>query len=227
MAEPTPIAIRSSAASGADESSRRGWLRRGFWLVAISVGWNLLEGFVAIFAAARAGSIALMGFGIDSAIETASGVVVGWRLWHELSGSSPADAEKVEQRAARVAGALLLVLAAYLLFDAGRRLLGFGADAHESRLGVALTAISLLSMQVLGRAKLRAASALGSRALRADAMETITCAWLSLTTLLGLSLNALFHWSWADPLAALLVVPLLIKEGREGLRGEACCACHE
>ncbi len=82
-------------------------------------------------------------------------------------------------------------------------------------------------MQVLGRAKLRAASALGSRALRADAMETITCAWLSLTTLLGLSLNALFHWSWADPLAALLVVPLLIKEGREGLRGEACCACHE
>ena len=104
--------------------------------------------------------------------------------------------------------------------DAGRRLFGFGSVAEESRLGIVLTAISMIIMPVLGWAKLRTAVALHSGALRADAYETITCSWLSLTTFLGLALNAAFGWWWADPLAALAIVPLAVREGLEGWRGE-------
>jgi divalent metal cation (Fe/Co/Zn/Cd) transporter len=104
---------------------------------------------------------------------------------------------------------------AYIVIDAGRRLLGFGAEAQESKLGIALTAVSLVVMPLLGWVKLRAAASLSSGALRADAYETITCAWLSLTTLLGLILNAAFGWWWADPLAALAIVPLALREGLE------------
>jgi divalent metal cation (Fe/Co/Zn/Cd) transporter len=124
--------------------------------------------------------------------------------------------------ASRAAGALLLLLAAYILIDAGRRLLGFGAEAEQSLVGIVLTAISLVVMPVLGWAKLRTARQLGSRALRADAYETIACAWLSLTTLTGLVLNAAFGWWWADPLAALVLVPLIVREGLEGWKGECC-----
>ncbi|MFN8549278.1 MAG: cation transporter [Candidatus Eisenbacteria bacterium] len=213
------------AALAALPSPRERHLRRAVALVALTTTWNVLEGVIAITAAVRTGSIALLGFGFDSVIETASGAVVGWRLWHELKGRAGTAA--LERRTARIAGALLLILAAYLAIDAGCRLLGFGEEARESALGLGLTALSLIAMQFLGRAKLREATALGSRALRADAIETVTCAWLSLTTLLGLALNFLFHWSWADPLAALAVVPLLVREGREGLRGESCCGCEK
>ena len=115
---------------------------------------------------------------------------------------------------------VLPVLAGYIVIDAGRRLLGFGAEAQKSWVGIALTAVSLIVMPLLGWAKLRTAAGLRSRALRADAYETIACAWLSLTTLAGLALNALFGWWWADPLAALILVPLIVREGLEGLRGE-------
>jgi divalent metal cation (Fe/Co/Zn/Cd) transporter len=117
----------------------------------------------------------------------------------------------------------LLGLAAYIVADAGRRLVGYGAEAQESRLGMALTAISLVVMPLLGRAKLRTAVALKSGALRADAYETLTYAWLSLTTLAGLVLNAALGWWWADPLAALVVVPLAMREGIEGWRGAGHC----
>ncbi|HMH49051.1 MAG TPA: cation transporter [Candidatus Acidoferrum sp.] len=188
------------------------------------MGWNLLEGVVAVSAGALASSVALIGFGIDSFVETASGAVVGWRLWTELIGRG--DAERIEQmehRAGRIAGILLLALAVYIVIDAGRRLLGFGAEARESLVGIVLTAISLIVMPFLGWVKLRTARALQSGALRADAYETIACSWLSLTTLLGLLLNAALGWWWADPFAALIIVPLVVKEGLEGLRGE----CHD
>src|SRR3990172_1434540 len=116
--------------------------------------------------------------------------------------------------------ARLLRLAAYIIVDAGRRLFGFGAEAQESKVGIVLTAISLVVMPLLGWAKLRTATSLRSGALRADAYETITCSWLSLTTLAGLLLNAAFGWWWADPLAALAIVPLAVREGLEGWRGE-------
>lgn len=228
MPRSTPIGISRPVDPAAPAAlSRARWLRRGLWLVGLTTVWNVAEGIVAVAAGLKASSVALLGFGFDSGIETASGLVVGWRLWHELRGSSPNSAEQVERRTARVAGGLLILLAVYILVEAGRQLLGFGEEAQASRLGVVLTALSLVAMQFLGRAKLRAATALTSRALRADAVETMTCAWLSMTALVGLSLNALFGLSWADPVAALLVVPFLIKEGREGLRGEQCCACDE
>jgi cation diffusion facilitator family transporter len=199
-------------------------LRRGWLLALATVAWNIVEGIVAVIAGTLSNSVALIGFGIDSFVETASAAVVGWRLGRELRGRSADSVERAERIASRVAGVLLLVLAAYILIDAGRRLLGFGAEAGESLLGIVLTAISLVLMPLLGWAKLRTARQLRSGALRADAYENIACAWLSLTTLCGLVLNALFGWWWADPLAALLLVPLIVREGLEAWRGE--CGCH-
>jgi divalent metal cation (Fe/Co/Zn/Cd) transporter len=205
-------------------SERKRLLWRGVRLAWATVGWNLIEGIVAVSAGALASSVALVGFGVGSFVETASGAVVGWRLRAEMIDRSDRErAEALESRAARIAGTLLLALAAYIVVDAGRRLLGYGAEARESIVGIALTAVSLVAMPLLGWAKLRTAGALGSGALRADAYETITCSWLSLTTLVGLILNAAFGWWWADPLAALAIVPLAVREGLEGWRGE----CHD
>jgi len=212
--------VRRLMDSGAGAGRAR-LLRRGELLEAMTVAWNAIEGIIAVAAGLLASSVALIGFGVDSFVETASGAVVGWRLHSELSGhADEAGAEALERRAGRIAGALLLGLALYIIVDAGRRLLGFGAEARESRLGIVLTAISAVVMPLLGWAKLRTAAALRSGALRADAYETIACSWLSLTTLTGLILNATLGWWWADPLAALAIVPLAIREGLEGWRGE-------
>jgi cation diffusion facilitator family transporter len=189
-------------------------------LALFTVAWNVIEGVIATTAGALAGSVALVGFGVDSFVETTSGAVVGWRFHRELRGLDAEAVERVERRASRIAGTLLLVLAAYICVDAGRRLLGYGPEARESILGIILTAVSLAVMPVLGWMKLRTAGALNSRALRADGYETITCAWLSFTTLVGLLLNATLGWHWADPLAALVLVPLIVREGIEGLKGE-------
>jgi len=196
-------------------------LQRGVWLATVTVGWNVIEGIIAVAAGALASSVALIGFGIDSFVETASGAFVGWRLRAELRGHADEErAEVLERRAGRIAGTLLLGLAVYIVVDVGHRLFGFGAEAQESKVGIALTAISAVVMPALGWAKLGIAKALRSGALRADAYETITCSWLSITTLAGLILNAAFGWWWADPLAALAIVPLAVREGLEGWRGE-------
>jgi divalent metal cation (Fe/Co/Zn/Cd) transporter len=200
---------------------RTAMLRRGVLFEVASVGWNIVEGVVAIAAGVPASSVALIGFGIDSFVETASAAVVGWRLRAELAGDPDDErVERLERSAGRIAGALLLGLAVYIVIDAGRRLLGFGAEARGSLVGIALTAVSSVVMPLLGVAKLRTARALSSGAMRADAYETMACAWLSLTTLAGLALNAALGWWWADPLAALAIVPLVIREGLEGWRAE-------
>jgi divalent metal cation (Fe/Co/Zn/Cd) transporter len=205
-------------AAAVPPSSRAVWLGRGVTLEAVTVGYNLAEGAIAVAAGVAAGSVALTAFGIDSVIEVSSGLLLWWRLRAELG--APPLAERVEARAARGAGALLLALGVYLLGDAIRRL-ATSDRPDVSLLGIALTALSLLVMPVLARAKLRVAAALGSRALRADAHETIVCAWLSFTTLAGLALNAALGWWWADPLAALAMLPLIVREGIEALRGDA------
>ncbi len=197
-------------------------VRRGLHLCVVSVVWNIFEGMVAVASGLVAGSVALVGFGMDSFIETASAAGVGWRFSYEMAGGSREKSDLAERRAARFAGLLLLLLALYILFDAGRRLLSLGREPEPSRIGIILTVISLGAMPLLGRAKLKLAGRLESRALRADAYETITCAWLSATTLAGLLLNAVFGWWWADPLAALVLIPLIVREGLEGLRGEGC-----
>lgn len=201
-----------------DDRSRL--VRRGIYLSAFTVAWNIVEGVIAIASGILAGSVALLGFGIDSFVESTSGIVVGWRFSYEMSGRSQEKTEKAELWAARITGSLLLLLALYLVVDSGRRLFGFGREPDPSRIGIALTIISLIIMPVLAKAKLKLAGKLGSKALRADAYETIACAWLSLTTLVGLILNATFGWWWADPVAALVLVPLIVREGIEGLRGD-------
>lgn len=196
---------------------RRSLLRRGVLLEGCTVGYNILEGLVAIAAGVAAGSVALTGFGVDSLIEVTSGAVLWWRLRAEL-GSPPLRAI-LERRATRAAGALLLLLAAYLVIESARRILT-AERPHESVIGIVLTALALILMPLLARAKLRTAEALGSRALRADAHETIVCAWLAFTTLVGLLLNATLGWWWADPAAALAMLPLIVREGLEALREE-------
>jgi divalent metal cation (Fe/Co/Zn/Cd) transporter len=214
--------VSSNSAPPAD---RHPLLRQALWLAAATVAWNLVEGGIAIAAGVSADSVALLGFGLDSFVETASGVVVGWRVLLELRGLDPERTERGERIAGRWTGGLLLALAAVVLVEAVRKLLGTGAEAKPSVPGLILTTLSLAVMPLLGWTKLRTAKELGSRALRADAFETITCAWLSLTTLGGLTLNAAFGWGWADPLAALVLVPLIVREGLEGWRGEGC-SCH-
>jgi divalent metal cation (Fe/Co/Zn/Cd) transporter len=197
---------------------RVAWLRRGIALEGVTIGYNALEGIVAIAAGLVAGSVALTGFGIDSVIEVTSGALLWWRLRAEL-GSAPLG-PTAERRAARGAGFLLLALAVYIVAESARLLLT-GKRPETSSVGIVLTSLSLIVMPLLARAKLRTAAGLGSRALRADAHETIVCAWLSATTLLGLGLNATLGWWWADPVAALAMLPLIVREGIEAWRGEA------
>jgi len=198
---------------------RSAQLPAGVRLEAISIVWNIAEGMIAVAAGTLAGSTALLAFGIDSFVETASGAVVGWRLLDEIRNRSEDRAERIEKLTSRIAGLLLLALGAYVAVDSSVRLIGRSAKPKESLIGIAVTAAALVVMPILGRAKLRCASAIGSPALRADAYETIACAWLSGTALVGLGANALFGWWWADPLAALALIPLIVREGWEGLSG--------
>lgn len=209
-----------------EQVERRKSLKQGLWLEAFTIGWNVLEGAIAVSAGVLANSIALISFGVDSFIETSSAAVLYWRLEGESKARDLKHAEEVERKAGRVAGVLLLVLAAYIVIDASRRLLGFGTHAEESGIGLVLTIVSFVVMPVLAWRKLKVAKDLNSRALRADAYETIACVWLSVATFAGLALNAWLGWWWADPIAALLVVPLVVHEGLEGLRGECdSCSC--
>ena len=189
-------------------------------LEALTVGWNIVEGIVAVAAGSMVGSIALISFGIDSFIETASALVVWWRLRTETYHRTDEDAERIERINSLVAGGLLLALTLYILAESLSKLIGHGTRPTESWLGITVTALALVVMPILSRAKLSCAESLQSAALRADAYETIACAWLSATTLLGLAANAIFGWWWADPLAALVLIPLIVREALEALRGE-------
>jgi len=198
---------------------RAGLLRHGRKLEYFTIGWNMVEAAVAIGAGWFAESIALVGFGIDSLIESLSGSVLLWRL------SSPTHGESREKLALKLVGVSFLVLAAYVAFDAIKALL-----AHElprsSLVGIGLSVVSLIVMPILARAKRLSASSLGSRAMKADSRQTDFCAYLSGILLGGLVLNSLLGWWWADPIAALIMVPIIAREGFEGLRGEICEDSH-
>lgn len=195
-------------------------LRRGLRLEYLTVGWNIVEGAVAIAAAIVSGSVALLGFGVDSVVESVSGSVLIWRLGSEARGRRDEEAiERIERNAERLVGASFFVLAAYVAFDATTSLLN-GERPEPSVIGIALTAASIAVMLWLARAKRRAAAELGSRALAADAEQTQACWYLSVIVLAGIGLNALFGFWWADPLAALGVVVLLVREGWEAWGGE-------
>jgi cation diffusion facilitator family transporter len=196
-------------------------LRRGLQLEYLTVGWNALEGIIAVAAGLAAGSIALIGFGVDSFVETISGGVIVWRLMAETRGQrDDDDLERIEQRAERFVGIAFLLLAAYVAFEAVRTLINQEAP-DASPVGIVLTAVSIVVMLWLARAKRRIGEALGSRAMIADAQQTYACWYLSVVALAGLALNAVFGFWWADPVAALGITVLLVREGVEALRGEA------
>ncbi len=218
-----PLALsRAQREPEPDGGARGDRLRRALGLEYLTVGWNVVEGFVAVTAALLAGSVALLGFGIDSFVESASGAVLVWRLRAERRGLAAAQVERLDARAHRLVGVSLLLLAAYVAVEAGLALWG-REEPRPTLVGVALTVVSLSVMQWLARAKRRAARDLGSRALAADAFQTSACFWLSLVTLTGLGLNAAFGWWWADPVAALGMTAFIAREGLEAWRGEDCC----
>lgn len=206
-----------------DRVDRAVLLRRARWLAVFTVAWNVVEGVVAIAAGVLAGSQALLGFGADSAAESVSAAVLTWRLTAEQR--DPDRAERVEHTALRVIGVSFLLLAGLVAFDAIRALV-VGDEPSSSSIGIALTVVSLVVMPWLATRKRQVADALGSAAAVADSQQTWACAWLSAIVLLGLVLNATVGWWWADPVAALVVVALLVDEGREALTGEGlddCC----
>ena len=208
--------------AAADPRSLR--LRHALRLEWLTVAWNIVEGIVGVGAALAAGSVALLGFGIDSFVESASGAVLIWRLKSERAGTHPEDIERLDRRARRLVGVSLFLLAAYVALDAAFSLWR-GERPEASPVGIGLTTVSLFAMVWLARAKRRAAAGLGSRALEADAFQTTACWWLSLITLAGIGLNAALGWWWADPVAALGMTVFLVQEGREAWRGEEC-GCH-
>lgn len=205
--------------SGAPGASR--WRRIGLRLVVATMAYNAVEAGIALAAGLEARSIALVGFGLDSVIELAAASALLWRLAVEARGADPDRVEATERTVHRFIGVTFLLLAAYVVGQAGWTLWTRHAP-EESLLGIVLAAASLLLMPLIAWGKLRAAREIPSRALAAEAKETLACSYLSFSLLAGLALNALAGWWWADPVAALAMVPWLVKEGREGLAGECC-----
>lgn len=206
-------------------TDRPALIRRGRYLEYFTIGYNSLEGLIAVGAGLIAGSIALVGFGFDSLIEVTSGAVLLWRLHADVD---EARRERVEAISLRIVGVCFVVLAVYVTFDSVKSLIKREAP-EESLVGIVLAAVSLVIMPLLVRAKRKVARAINSGALMADSKQTELCTYLSAILLGGLLLNALLGWWWADPLAALIMVPIIVKEGIEALRGETCCdeaACH-
>jgi divalent metal cation (Fe/Co/Zn/Cd) transporter len=185
-------------------------------LAATSVAYNLAEAVIAITAGTLAGSVALVGFGLDSVVEVSSGLIILWQFRHHLPQSR-------EKQALRAMAISFFALAAYVTVESVRALLG----THEpdtSVVGIALAATSLLVMPILSRAQRRTGRALGSNAVVADSTQTLLCTYLSGVLLLGLVLNATLGWAWADPLAGLVIAVVAVREGLQAWRGESCCA---
>jgi len=198
---------------------RRFWLRVGLTLVVATMAYNAVEAVIALWSGSRAGSIALVGFGLDSAIEIAAAALLLWRLAVEAAGADAVTVAATERRVHRFVGATFFALAFYVTVQSGRTLWTRAAP-DASLVGILLAGASLVVMPLVSWGKLRAAREIGSAALRAEAKETLACSYLSFTLLLGLAANATLGWWWADPLAALAMVPWLVREGREGFEDE-------
>jgi divalent metal cation (Fe/Co/Zn/Cd) transporter len=189
--------------------------RRIRWLVAATITYNVIEAVVAITAGTIASSVALIGFGLDSVIEVSSAAAVAW----QFAGPDPERREKV---ALRVIAGSFFALAAYVTVEAVRTLVG-GDPPEHSTVGIVLVAISVVVMPFLSRAQRRAGRELGSASAVADSKQTLLCTYLSAAVLLGLVLNSALGWWWADPVVALGLAAVAIREGRQALRGETCC----
>jgi divalent metal cation (Fe/Co/Zn/Cd) transporter len=214
MNQETAFSLRSTAT------------RTALWLVGATLAYNVLEAVIAIWSGAEADSIALLGFGFDSVIECAAALVLFWRLSKEARGARGEELETTERRVHQFVGVTFFLLALYVVVQAVWTLWSQHAP-EESVIGIILASASLIIMPVIAFWKLRIARTIGSGALRAEAKETLACSYLSFTLLVGLLANSVAGWWWADPTAALLMVPWLVKEGLEGIRGGCCDECED
>jgi divalent metal cation (Fe/Co/Zn/Cd) transporter len=203
-------------ASSLDPASLR---KKGRSLEYFTIGWNSLEGLIAIVAGAIAGSISLVGFGIDSLVEVTSGAALLWRM------SSHEEEERREHLSLQIVGGCFLALAIYIAYEAIKSLVRRAAP-ERSVVGIVLACLSLVVMPLLSHAKHKIGAALNSSAMRADARQTEFCTYLSAILLAGLLSNASLGWWWADPAAALFMVPIIAREGIDGIQGKACDDCH-
>ena len=200
-------------------ANREVYVRRGERLEYFTIGYNTLEGVTSIVAGLIARSVSLVGFGLDSLIEVTSGAALLWRLHHDLDLSRR---EQVERAALRTVGACFIALALYILYESGSMLIRH-VPPKRSIFGIVIAAISVIVMPLLARAKRRVARQIGSGAMHADSKQADFCSYLSATPLGGLLLNAMLGWWWMDPAAGLVMVPIIGKEGIDGLRAETCC----
>ena len=210
---------------GLRTQERQDLVRRGRNLEYFTIGYNSLEGLISIVAGAIAGSVSLIGFGLDSIIEVTSGAALLWRLHHDLN---PSRREEVERTTLRIVGGCFIALAAYILYESGSTLIRHETP-ERSIPGIIVAAVSVVVMPLLAGAKRRVAAGIGSGAMQADSRQTEFCTYLSGILLGGLLLNAIAGWWWADPVAGLVMVPIIAKEGIDGLKGKACCddcGCH-
>ena len=226
----TPRPSVSTGAAGAIltdvTSTRAADLNTALLLTYITLAWMTVEGAAALLLGWASKSLLLEAFGIDSVVELFSGGVLLWRLVVESRGRSSAErVETAERRAARLVGYSLYALVAYVLLNSayGLFLAKRITDTHESAWGILIGLVAKVGMPILAGYKLRVAERLNSRALRADAVESITCGYLSIVLMVGLAATRLFGWWWLDSVAALALIPFLIKEGREAIRGECDC----
>ncbi len=219
MAQSTRDAINFSPERKAD-------VQVALWLTYITIGWMTIEGAASLLLGWASKSLLLEAFGIDSIVELFSAGILLWRLKVEASGlADETRVEVVERRAARWVGYSLYALVVYVLFNSfvGLFVAERVTDTHESVWGIIIGLIAKVGMPILAGYKLRVAARLNSRALRADAMEAITCGYLSIVLIVGLAATRLLGWWWLDSVAALVLTPFLIKEGRAAIRGDDCC----
>jgi divalent metal cation (Fe/Co/Zn/Cd) transporter len=202
-------------------TTRASIVLRGRRLEYFTIGWNILEGLVAVVAGAIAGSISLVGFGIDSFIEVTSGAALVWRM---AVDADVHERDRNEKNALKIVGLCFLCLATYIAYESATDLFRKRVPEH-SLPGIMLACVSLVVMPLLSRAKRKVAGALGSAAMHADSKQTEFCAYLSAILLGGLALNALFGLWWADPVAALAMAPIIAKEGIDSLLGKTCREC--
>ena len=220
---------RSINASSPAAYARARQLRLGIWIEALSFAWMVIEASIAITAGLLARSVSLEGFGFDSIVELVAGGVLLWRLTLEQRGASLASVERAERRAAWITAISLFVLALYIVADSGFSLLT-RSHPRVSWWGVGLAIAAAIIMPLLWQSKLRVARRIDSAALKADAVCSVTCAYMSFTLLVGLLLNTLFGLWWADSIAALALVYFIVQEGREALheaRTGETCSCGE
>ncbi|MEV6833379.1 cation transporter [Streptomyces sp. NPDC051133] len=208
-----------SVSLGPDPARRSALAKRIRLLVAATIAYNAIEGIVALTAGTLASSTALVGFGLDSVVEVSSAAAVAW----QFSAREHAVREAREKTALRITALSFFALAAYVTVDAVRALTGTG-EAGRSLPGIVLAALSLVVMPVLSAAQRRAGRELGSASAVADSKQTLLCTYLSAVLLIGLILNDTLGWSWADPVAALVIAAVALKEGRDAWRGKGCCA---